>query len=245
MFLLSGLAPLPACSNPVVRPPPGEGVGVRGRVVDAESCASTSGCLGVEGIVVALRGSETLVSEPTGPDGAFALEGVPAGGFAHLIARPVASAASWAPTLNPMVVEPDDVEDLFGVELYVLSREPDSLLEALRAEGIDLVLGGGYVGQAVHVIGSRIEAADGVRVHVHPDPASLRFVAVLPRFVPGEAVLKPPTADTTGPFGIFVAEANGPSELSAVIPIEDGVDYDLVISPIQPGLVTYAIHRGR
>lgn len=234
------------CTNPAVRPPPAEGIEVRGRVVDAESCASTAGCLGVEGMIVTLRGwPDSIVSAPTGPDGAFALEGVPGGGYRHLIARSAESAALYAPTLNPMVVHPDDVEGIYGVELYVLGRDPDSLLEALRTEGIDLLLGGGYVGQAVHVTGSRIEAAEGVRVHMHPEPASLRFVAALPRYVPGEPVLKPATAETTGPFGIFVAEADGPTELAVVAPIEDGVTFDLVISPIEPGLVTYAVHRGR
>ena len=248
LFMLPALAFAAGCSNPTERPGPIDGVtvSVRGRVVDAESCASTAGCLGVQGMVVRVWGGpDSLVSEPTGLDGAFEIEGLQPGRHEHLVARPEAAATDFAPTLNPMVLPPEQTEDLFGVELSVLSRAPNSLLEALRAEGIDLVLGGGYVGQAVHELGTSVEAAPGVRVHVHPEPASLRFVAALPRYVPDEPVLRPSTAETTGPFGIFIAEADRPRDLVAVAAIEEGVDFDLVITPIEPGMVTYAIHRGR
>ncbi len=243
VLALLGLG-IAGCSGVVERGGPEGSIAVRGRVVDAESCASTAGCLGVADVVVSVWGEpERPPSAPTGADGAFVLE-APPDRDVHLLAAPAGSAAELAPTLNPMVVRPGDDSDLYGVELAVLSRAPDSLLTALRREGIDLLLGGGYVGQVVRVEGARVEAAAGVRVHVHPAPARLRFVAALPRYLPDEPLLAPETAETTGPFGIFVAEADRPRELVAVAPFADDVEYDLVVTPLPAGVVGYAVHRG-
>lgn len=218
---------------------------LRGRVVDAETCASAAGCTAAPSMIVALRSDpERVRSAPTGADGTFILANVPIGYRHDLLVSAEGGAASVAPTLNPMVVAPTDETDRFGVELYVLPRDPGSLLDGLRGEGIDLVLGGGYVGQAVRVEGASVTAAAGARVAMHPPPESLRFVNVIPRFVPDQPLLLPTDAVSTGPFGLFVAEADGPTDPVAVVPLEDGFLYELVVTPLEPGFVTYAVHRG-
>lgn len=232
-----------ACAANVGGPSPGP-IEVRGRVVDAESCASSAGCTGIEGAIVRLHAQPDGVrSDPTGPDGAFILRGVPTGYRQDLVVT-MASGAAYAPTLNPMVVDPDDEDDLFGVTLYALPRDASSLLEAVRAQGIDLVHGGGYVGQVVRVEGSIVTAAQGAHVEVFPSPRSLRYVGVLPRFVSGEPVLLPPDATATGPFGMFVVEAAAAADPVAFAAYDDAIEYDLVVAPLEPGLVSYAIHRG-
>lgn len=223
--------------------PAGGAIEVRGRVVDAESCASAAGCTGVAGAVVSLHADPDHVrSEPSGPEGAFVLRGVPTGYHQHLLVS--VPGVGFAPTLNPMVVAPDDRADLFGVTIYVMPRDASSLLEALRAEGIDLVLGGGYVGQVLRVNGSTVTAADGAHAEVHPAQRSLRYVGVLPRFVPGDPVLLPADATATGAFGMFVVEAAGPADPVAFTASDEEIEYDLVVAPLEPGLLIYSIHRG-
>jgi hypothetical protein len=144
-----------------------------------------------------------------------------------------------------MMVHRDDDEDLFAVELYVLPRDPDSLLEGIRAEGLDLVRGGGYVGQIVRVEGSIVTAAEGVSAAVAPSPRSVRYVRRFPRFVDeATTVLLEPELGATGPFGTFVVEPDGPTDPSAFLPLQEGWEFDLVVAPMLPGIVTYAVHRG-
>jgi hypothetical protein len=216
---------------------------LRGRVVDVETCASTAGCTGIEGMIVSLAADPDGVrSAPTSDNGTFVLSGVRTGYRQDLVVRP-AEGQAHAPTINPMVITPSDSEDLFGVELYALPRDPQSLLTALRSEGIDLVLGGGYVGQAVRVT-ETVTAADGVQVQVYPPQGAVRYVHVLPRFVSTEPVLEPPTATMTGVFGSFVVPADGPADTVAIVASEAGIEYDLVVAPFEPGFVTYAVQRG-
>jgi hypothetical protein len=212
-------------------------------VVDAESCASAAGCTGVAGAVVTLRADPDVRSAPTSAEGAFVLSGVPIGYRQDLVVT-ASDGAAYAPTSNPMVIEPEDDADRFGITLYAMPRDASSLLEALRAQGIDLVLGGGYVGQVVRVEGSTVTAAEGAHVIVYPSQRSLRFVGVLPRFIPDEPVLLAPDATTTGAFGMFVVEADGPADPVAFAAYDDAIEYDLVVAPLEPGIVTYAIHRG-
>ncbi len=217
---------------------------VRGRVVDAESCASSAGCTGVASAVVSLRVDPDHVrSAPTGSEGAFVLSGVPIGYWQDLIVTS-SDGASYAPTANPMVIAPGDDADRFGVTLYAMPRDASSLLEALRSEGIDLVHRGGYVGQVVRVEGTNVTAAHGAHAVAYPSQRSLRYVGVLPRFIPDEPVLLAPDATATGAFGMFVVEAAGPADPVAFAAYDDAIEYDLVVAPLDPGIVTYGIHRG-
>lgn len=245
LLLLAALA-IGGCAA-TLNTPGGETISVRGRVVDAESCASAAGCTGVEGMIVSLYADPDRVrSRPTGADGTFELHGVPIGYHHDLIVTPDdSSTALVAPTLNPMVVHRDDADDLFGVELYVLPRDPQSLLEGIRAEGIDLLRGGGYVGQVVRVEGLMVTAADGVGAAVAPAPLSVRFVRRFPRFVTeATTVLLEPGTTATGAFGTYVVEPDGPTDPSAFLPVQAGWEYELVVAPMEPGFVTYAVHRG-
>ncbi len=217
---------------------------VRGRVVDAETCASTAGCQGVPGVVVALlTAAERVRSEPTGLEGAFELSGVPAGGPHHLVGIPQDTAAArWAATINPMAV--DSGEDVFGLELYVLPQDSDALLTALRAEGIDLVATGGYIGQVVVAEGATLTAVEGVGVSASPPQGEIRYVQVLPRYVPDEPALKDPGATTTSAFGLFVVPSGGGSpEAVRLAPSGGGSSFEWITTPLRPGLVSFAIHR--
>jgi hypothetical protein len=238
------IALLAACEGRFGTPSSGP-IALRGRVVDAESCAAETGCVGLSSAVVYLRSDPILRSEVTGADGTFEVTGIPSG-FAHdFVVAADGSELAIAPTINPRVIAPDDRADLFGVELYALPTDARSLLAVLREEeGIDLERDGGYVGQAVRVAGSSVTAADGVRAMVFPTPALLRFVNVLPRFVEEEPVLLPLDAVETGPFGSFVVETQGPVDQNAFAVLEDGYEYELVVAPTEPGFVTYAIQRG-
>lgn len=222
-------------------------VTVRGRVVDAESCSEpVSGCQPVRGVVVAAAGATALRSAPTGADGAFRLDGLPRGFASDLLLVPQDTAgARYAPTLNPQIVPADsDVAEIFGAELYVLPRDAGSLLDAVRTEaGLDLVTSGGYVGQAVLETG-RVPV-DGASAIVYPAQQPVRYVNVLPRMAPTESALRPATATTTGPFGIFVFAASGPREDLAVVPVKDAVAFTLISTRLQPGEVTFAVHFGR
>jgi hypothetical protein len=222
-------------------------IDVRGRVVDAESCASTAGCRGVAGMIVSLSAAPDRVrSLPTALDGTFELEGVPIGYHHDLLVAPDESSTEpIAPTLNPMAVHRDADADVFGLTLYVLPRDPESLLEGIRAEGIDLLRGGGYVGQAVRVEAAGVTAAEGVSVSVAPAPVSVRYVRRFPRFVAeASTVLLEPTATVTGPFGTFVVEPDGAVDPAAFLAQQAGFEFELVVAPMQPGIVTYAVHRG-
>lgn len=217
-------------------------ISVRGRVVDFERCASEAGCTPLEGMIVALASDpERVVSAPTRLDGTYILSGVPAGYRHDLIVRP-RSGASHAPTINPMAVQATAQGDQFNVELYAVPRDPASLLEGLKGEGIDLVLGGGYLGQVVRTNGSMVMAAADVQIVVSPPQQPLRFVSVLPRFVPGEPILRPADADRTGPFGMFVVPARGPVDPFLVVPVDPAITYAPVAAPLAPGFVTCAIH---
>jgi hypothetical protein len=225
--------------------PGGETIAVRGRVVDAESCASSAGCTGMAGMVVSLFADpERVRSQPTALDGTFELRSVPVGYPHDLIVTADATAAEpVAPTINPLAIARDQEEDVFGLELYVLRRDAQSMIASMRAEGVDLVLGGGYFGQVVQVDGGVVTAASGARAIVAPAPRSVRYVNSFPRFVEG-AALQSEGATATNNFGAFVAEADGETDPAAFLPVQDGWEYDLIVGPLVPGFVTYGLHRG-
>jgi len=238
---------LVGCGSPDP-PVDGETITVRGRVVDAEGCASTTGCRGVEGLVVALASRpDTIRSAPTGVDGTFELADVPAGYRHDLVVTAGAGLEdAFAPTLNPSVLGSDATEDQFGLQVYALPRGPESLLEALRREGYDLVLAGGYVGQTMRVVdGTWVEASEGVSIEVYPAQDEVRYVAVLPRYVPDEPPLRPRGATSTGAFGLFAFQALAPVDPVAVVPAHATLEHDVVAAPLVPGMVTFGIHRVR
>lgn len=241
------LALVAGCGEPgtLTRGDGGRGeVAIRGRVVDAETCASTVGCQGVEGVVVALLSDPTGVrSAPTTAEGAFGIDGVPAGESVDLIAIPQAtSAVRYVDTINPAAA--DTAEDVYNLDVYAMPRDPDSLLAALDAEGIDLLAMGGYVGQAVAFDGDSWTAADGVAVEVSPPQDTVRYVHVLPRYVDGEPALEPAGATATGPFGLFVVPGIGATAVRLTLSSADHV-FDPQITPLRARAVTFALHRAR
>lgn len=230
--------------------PGGETIAVRGRVIDPESCASTAGCTGVAGMVVRLGADpERVFSQPSASDGTFELRGVPVGYPHDLVVTPDPSALdSVVPTRNPMMIARDQIEDVYNLEVYVMRNDPPSLIATIRAEGIDLALSGGYFGQVVQIEGGNVTAAEGVRAVVAPAPRQVRYVNYFLRFYmdgePRPPALRDPAATETGLFGAFVVEPEGATDPVAILPLQDGWEYDLVVAPLVPGFVTYALHRG-
>ena len=231
---------------------------VRGRVVDAESCASTAGCQGIPDLRVAWAAAPDVVhSQPTRADGAFELRTLPRGTAADLVVLPPAAAGSadagppssfagdYAPTLNPMVVDGSE-EEIFGLVVYVLSAREDSLLRAYLSEtGMDLVRLGGYVGQVLRRDPTSVQALEGASVTPRPVQGEVRYVNVLPHYVMNEEPFLPSGAAGTGPFGLFVVPALGGAQ-SAVLfaPEASGVTLDYVVTPLRPGWVAFGLHRG-
>jgi len=190
---------------------------------------------------------ERLRSARTGAEGAFELAGVPAAIRADLLLLPQDTAAArYVPTINPMAVRRSDEEDVFGLELYVLPQDPDSLIAGLRSAGIDLETDGGYVGQVVRDEDGALTAAADVQVAHAPPQGVLRFVNVLPRFASDGPLLRNPDADRTGPFGLFVVpSAGGIQDPVTFAPFAAEREFDTVVTPLVPGLVSYGVHAER
>jgi hypothetical protein len=223
-------------------------ISVRGRVVDVESC--TMGCAGVANVVVAWGGSpDVLRSEPTGPEGAFLLEGVPAGLRSDLLALPQGTtASSYAPTLNPSLLRRTDDEDVFGLTVYVVNADAESLLAAARDEaGIDLARDGGYLGQvAERLEAGGLVAAAGVGVSVAPMQGPVRFVNVIPRRAPAEPALLPAGAVATSNFGLFLFPSSGGiQDPVAIAPFAAAGEYGIAVTPLVPGVVSFSVHVQR
>lgn len=226
-------------------------IALHGRVLDIESCTDQLGCRGVQDVVVALAAAPDAVrSEPTQSDGSFDLKGVPAGSPQDILIIPSdATEATYVSTLNPSVTSRDDADTLYGLELYVLPRGPNTLYDAISSEmGADLAQNGGYVGQVVAPAsdGEGLVAASDVRISAYPAPRALRFVNVLPRYQSDTQALLPDTADRTGQFGLFVALGQpGGSDPSVFVPIKEHQTFDLLVAPLLPGIVTFGLHVGR
>ena len=165
------------------------GVTVHGRIFDLETCPG--GCTVVIGAVVSLYDDQAVISQPTGPDGAFALAGVPRGSTQRLRAETTnGMTGSYVTTVNANAIEVGD-EDLFGVELYMLSAADADLLGAIATEsGRDLRTEGGYVGEVIRR-NPEPEAVTGASVQLFPADFPMRYVNVIPRYVTGEPPLQP------------------------------------------------------
>lgn len=232
-----------ACAGTSVGPPiNGDlGVAIRGRVVDFETCLSSAGCTGVAALRVSVLSDSALVSAPTGPDGAFTLDGVPTGSRVHLIVSDAGGTGRFLPTLQAGVVALGS-EDVFGIECYALQAR-GGLYEALQAEAqLEIAAQGLYLGQVVQITEGKMKALDAVTPTLSP-PATLRFVRDNPRFSPGQQALFPADRTFTGIFGQFVAITPTAQQLYRV----DLAATDLTFEPsealIGAGYLSIAMHR--
>lgn len=241
--------PLLACTAAVTVTGPQDastdpGVAIHGRVLDLETCPSVSGCRVVVGVVVSRSDAPAVLSEPTGPDGAFVLSGVVPGTAPLLrVEATTGMVGSYVTTLNanPVAVQGADV---FGVELYVLSAADQDLLGAIAAESTrDLRSSGGYVGEVIRREPTAAAVASA-HVELFPGDYPMRYVNVIPRYVPAEAVLQPATAGSTSGFGLFaVAALEEPGDLGVLV-TADGLTFEPLLVPMAPGTVVFGLHVG-
>jgi hypothetical protein len=238
-----------ACSATVTYPPPADsgpppGPTLHGRILDLETCPDAEGCRVIEGAVVSLYGDTTVLSEPTGPDGAFALPGVPPGSMQLLRAEATTGqGGAYVTTVNANPIFVGD-EDLYGLELYMLSAADGDLLGAIAAEaGVDFRQTGGYVGEVIRREPTA-EAVAGAHVELFPADFPMRYVNVIPRYVPDEAVLLDVTATGTTNFGLFAVATIDQEENMGVLVTASGLVFPPLLLPMAPGTVVFGLHVG-
>lgn len=234
--------------------PPGEGIGLHGRVVDFESCPVPPGCVAVEGMVVEVAGS-SATSEPTGRDGAFFVRDAPKD---RPLVLSVTGGHGFARTIAAAPIPASD-QDVFEILLYVLPVGAGTLIDGVYAErGVDMSQDGGYVGQAIARIDPGNEenrlcpdldeglcAIEGVSATVRPPSYGvIVYVNGLPIFVPDGPVLLERGTDTTS-TGMFLVLPGTPQ--SAAIEVHpthpDLMLPALTAVTVEPGAVTLGFHR--
>ncbi|MBI5478495.1 MAG: hypothetical protein HY906_06540 [Deltaproteobacteria bacterium] len=215
---------------------------IHGRIFDLETCPE--GCLVVVGAVVSLDDDPAVLSEPTGPDGAFALGRVPRQSSQRLRAETTTGiVGSYVTTLNVNAVAVGE-EDVFGVELYMLSAGDADLLGAIASESSrDLRVEGGYVGEVIRR-DPEPEAVAGAEVELFPADFPMRYVNVIPRYVPGEDVLQPSTATGTSGYGLFVVAPFGDPQQMGVLVTANGLGFEPLLLPMAPGTLAFGLHVG-
>jgi hypothetical protein len=217
-------------------------VAIHGRIFDLESCPA--GCLVVVGAVVSLHDDPGVVSDPTGPDGAFALARVPKGSAQRLRAETTTGIqGAYVSTLNVNEVAVGD-EDVFGVELFMLSAADGDLLGAIATESTrDLRSEGGYVGEIIRR-DPEPAAVAGAKVDLFPAEFPMRYVNVIPRYVTGEPVLQPSSAAATSGYGLFVVAPFGDAQDLGVMITAAGLAFDPLLLPMAPGSLAFGLHVG-
>jgi hypothetical protein len=217
-------------------------VEIHGRIFDLETCPG--GCLVVVGAVVSLHSDPALISDPTGPDGAFVLQGVPRQSSQRLRAETTnGMVGSYVTTLNVNALAVGD-EDVFGVELYMLSAADTDLLGVIATESPrDLRSEGGYVGEVIRREPDP-EAVAGATVELFPGEFPMRYVNVIPRYVPGETALQPSGATSTSGYGLFVVASLGADQSLGVMVKAAGLAFEPLLLPMAPGTLAFGLHLG-
>ncbi|MBI2892806.1 MAG: hypothetical protein HYY06_04590 [Deltaproteobacteria bacterium] len=248
---------------------PGEGIELHGQVVDFESCPVGDGCDALAGMVVEVLGS-SLQSEPSAQDGAFLIEGAPAGTALTLAVRGTAAdGGAHARTILAGSVGPSD-RDVYGITMYAMGRRTEyALLEAIMdQEGIDLEGSGGYVGQVVARIDPEVDCRadpDDPTCEICPDLeaglcavrdatarislpgyGTIEYARGLPSFLadqPNQEVIDD-DAPVTNVSGMFVVLPSTPSigDLSIEI-AREGMTFLALDASVEPGGVTFGFHR--
>jgi len=215
---------------------------IHGRIFDLETCPDA--CQVVVGAVVSLHDNAAVLSEPTGPDGAFILGGVPQQSSQRLRAETTTGiVGSYVTTLNANAVAVGE-EDVFGVELYMLSAADGDLLGAIARESTrDLRTEGGYVGEVIRR-DPVPEAVAGAHVELFPADFPMRYVNVIPRYEPAEAALQPAAAGSTSGFGLFVVAALDQQQNLGVLCAADGLVFEPLLFPMAPGTLAFGLHLG-
>lgn len=222
----------------------GKTVSVSGRVVDFESCITTSGCQGIGEMRVALFYDPTIVSELTAPNGAFTLENVPNGVRTYLLVTDASGNERYLSTLQAEPVTTRG-KPIFSVETFVISRDKAlyrSIGDELKA---DVTNKGIYIGQVLDRSSDTFKAFQGAKVTVAP-ATTVRYLKTNLDLDPtGTEAFFPPTHQSTGIFGQFVLLADPAPQDYAVLADAPAKTFTPTFVPIGAGYVTVGLHRGQ
>ncbi len=180
-----------------------ETVALNGRVMDFESCMTTTGCQGAPGVRVSLAEHLDIVSETTTPDGAFSIHGIPADQPSLLLVSGEGEQEGYVTSLQAKPVNPNG-NKVYGVEAYALKNKGGLYEGIVKEIGTSLDSGGFYLGQVLKLKETNFIALEGAKIKTTPS-ATVRFVQSNP-WLDGSSldVLYPQDRSTTGVFGQFV-----------------------------------------
>jgi hypothetical protein len=241
------LGACPGSTPPQPRDMSRKSLQVTGRVVDFETCFAGQGCTGAPNLRVALFANSAIISDKTKLDGAFVLRGVPVNSKLLLLVSDSSGSNTFLSTLQAAPIA-TTTADLYGVEIYALRRE-GGLFAALGSEvGINLTTHAVYIGQVYYVDPKDNAMTPLAWATATVTPAmSLRYFNCNPRFVKTVpcpvALFDPKDRTATGPFGEFVAYAQG--KVAATFNVAStSYACNPVVAPLNTGYVTLGLHLG-
>jgi len=217
-------------------------VSIHGRIFDLETCPDGVPGGGRRGGLAPRQPGRALGAHR--PDGAFILGGVPQQSSPRLRAETTTGVVGSYVTTSTPTPSRSGEEDVFGVELYMLSAADGDLLGAIARESTrDLRTEGGYVGEVIRREPVP-EAVTGAHVELFPADFPMRYVNVIPRYEPAEAVLQPAAAGSTSGFGLFVVAALDQPQNLGVLCTADGLVFEPLLFPMAPGTLAFGLHLG-
>jgi hypothetical protein len=221
----------------------GKTVSVSGRVVDFESCITTTGCQGIGDMRVALFYDTTVVSKLTATNGAFTLENVPNGVRTYLLVTDASGNDRYLSTLQAEPVTTKG-KPVFSVEAFAIARDK-ALYRSIGDElSADVASKGIYIGQVLDRSSDTFKAFQGAGVTVAPS-ATVRYLKTNLDLDPtGKEAFFPPTHQSTGIFGQFVVLTDAAPADYAVLAKASAKTFTATFVPIGAGYVTVGLHRG-
>jgi hypothetical protein len=226
--------------------PPDTGVDkieVKGRVVDFESCITSSGCLGVSGVQVALFSDTSIFSAKTPPSGTFSIRNVPAQGASEVYLYVTDASGVYLSALQATPV-PMKGADVFGLELFGLKRQGALWSGIVKEAKVDVQTHALYLGQIFRVEQGKMKAIPDVAIQSIP-ASTVRFVNCISSFTQckGQPTLFT-NRTTTGQFGQFMLIAKGPGTVAHTI-YGNALNYTLapLRVPLGVGYVAIGSHE--
>lgn len=236
---------LPGCPGSSSCPPRADGAGartvlVKGRVVDFETCLTTSGCQGVAGVRVALFFNNAVFSDPTPQSGAFSLARVPDGARHFLLVTD--NTGQVLPTLQ---AEPLDTKgtDLFGIEIFAIKRAGGLYAGISSEAAVDVNTRAIYIGQVLSIQNGKMKAIADVAISSSP-AADIRYVNCIPTFsqCAGQTTLFA-SRSSTGVFGEFVVIGTSGAKEHTIWGASNEHSFNATTAPLGLGYVTVGLHR--
>jgi hypothetical protein len=226
--------------------PPDTGVKkirVKGRVVDFESCITTTGCLGVPGVQVALFSDTSIFSAKTPPSGTFEIRNVPAQATGKVFLYVTDASGVYLSALQAKPV-PMNGADVFGLELFGLKRQGALWSGIVKEAQVDVQTHALYLGQVFKVEKGKMKAIPDVAIQSIP-ASTVRFVNCIASFsvCAGQPTLFT-NRTTTGQFGQFMLIASGKGTVQHTI-FGNALNYTLapLRVPLGVGFVAIGSHE--